>query len=41
VIFALDAAVAFDQMVEPAALADELLRGVGVVPELGVLGLVV
>ena len=35
----LDALVAADQMVEPVALADQLLRRFGVVPELRVFGL--
>jgi len=35
----LDAPVAADQMVEPVALADQLLRRVGVVPKVRVFGL--
>ena len=37
--FALDALIAVDRVFEPGALAHHRLRGVGVVPELGVLGL--
>ena len=36
---ALDAAVAADRVVEPGALAQQLLRGAGIVPQARVLGL--
>jgi hypothetical protein len=37
----LDALIAADQIIEPGALANQLLRSFGIVPELGVLDLVV
>jgi hypothetical protein len=39
VIIALDPAIAFDQVVKPAAFADQRLRRLGIVPKLRLFGL--